>query len=57
LHKPGINGLLAVFACLKWWINAIEVLNVGNKGQWAHTVLDVVWVMQGLMQAMPRQVM
>src|ERR1700676_4118533 len=57
LHSPDINGLLAFFLCLKWWIDAIEVSNVGNKGQWAHAVLDVVWVLQGLMQATPTQVM
>jgi hypothetical protein len=57
LEKPGINGLLTVFACLKWWIDAIEVLKAGSKGQWAHAVLDVVWVLQGLMQATPKRAM
>ena len=36
------------------WIDAIEFLKVGSKGQWANAVLYVVWVLQGLMQATPK---
>jgi len=56
-QKPGINRFLTVFACLKLWIDAIEFSKVGSKDQWANAVLDVVWVLQGLMQATPKCMM
>ncbi|KAJ7219929.1 hypothetical protein GGX14DRAFT_559743 [Mycena pura] len=45
MHIPGVNGLLNVLMCLKWWAKAAN----GEPGErWKRGVADVTWVLQRL---------
>ncbi|KAJ7027745.1 hypothetical protein C8F04DRAFT_1266695 [Mycena alexandri] len=42
----GVNGLLSVLMCLKWWKDAID----DEEGDWAIAVSDVTWVLRQLLK-------
>lgn len=51
--KPGPNGLLSVLACLKWWIDEEQRLEKVSDS-WVEAVADLVWVLLGLVETMPK---
>jgi hypothetical protein len=46
LKVPGVNGLLSVLMCLRWWKG--ELAGADDKG-WKEAVADVTWVLQQLL--------
>ncbi|KAJ7725578.1 hypothetical protein B0H16DRAFT_1736105 [Mycena metata] len=44
LDVRGVNGLLSVLMCLKWWRNAVEE----EEKDWVMAVADVTWVLEQL---------
>jgi hypothetical protein len=49
LKVSGVNGLLSVLMCLRWWKGALTA-GAGDSG-WRDAVDDVTWVLQQLMDA------
>ncbi|KAJ7180899.1 hypothetical protein C8R46DRAFT_885852, partial [Mycena filopes] len=45
LGARGVNGLLSVVMCLKWWRKA---LRAAKDSEWAESVVDVTWVLRQL---------
>ncbi|KAJ6479775.1 hypothetical protein C8R45DRAFT_832683, partial [Mycena sanguinolenta] len=43
LRTPGLNGLLNVVVCLKWWRVALKE---SESADWLRAVEDVTWVLQ-----------
>ncbi|KAJ7606238.1 hypothetical protein FB45DRAFT_706602, partial [Roridomyces roridus] len=44
LEKPGINGLLSVLYCLKWWEASVET--DAERLEWERAVRDVLWTLE-----------
>ena len=45
MYIPGVNGLLNVLMCLKWWAKAV---NSEPGERWKAGVADVTWVLKCL---------
>ncbi|KAJ7606916.1 hypothetical protein FB45DRAFT_720030, partial [Roridomyces roridus] len=43
LNKPGVNGLLNVLACLRWWDAGIKTAE--QREEWERVVMDVHWAL------------
>jgi hypothetical protein len=52
-QKPGLNGLLSIFVCLKWWTEAEETLGIEVSDSWVEGVTDLISVLQGLLEVVP----
>ncbi|KAJ7621441.1 hypothetical protein FB45DRAFT_707048, partial [Roridomyces roridus] len=44
LNKPGMNGLLNVLACLRWWDAVVETKQ--QRDEWDRAVADVRWALE-----------
>lgn len=52
-QKPGLNGLLGILVCLKWWTEAEETLGIEVSDSWVEGVTDLISVLQGLLEVVP----
>jgi hypothetical protein len=50
-QKPGLNGLLSLLVCLKWWAEAEEALGSEVSDGWVESVTDLISVLRGLLES------
>ena len=60
LQKPGLNGLLSVIVCLKFWVDAIDLEEGAGRDlasarvDWTWFVSDACFVIRSLLDGTPR---